>query len=138
MSNNFARYPSLTAGKYEFQVKAINENVIESEDTAILQITILAPIRQKWWFWLLMMTLFVLISGLLVFWHFMVMEKRNRIEEELRELQLAALKVQTNPHFIFNALNSIQEFILLDKKKLAYQYLGKFVDFMRLTIGYEQ
>lgn len=133
-SNNFARYPSLPAGKYEFQVKAINEDGIESEATAILQITILAPIWQKWWFWLLMMFLFVLILGLLAFWRFKVLEKRNQIEKELRESQLASLKVQMNPHFIFNALNSIQEFILLNEKKLANQYLGKFADLMRLTL----
>jgi len=36
-----------------------------------------------------------------------------------------------NPHFIFNALNSIQEYILLNKKNLASDYLGKFADLIR-------
>jgi len=39
-----------------------------------------------------------------------------------------------NPHFIFNALNSIQEFILLSDKKMANSYLGKFADLMRLIL----
>jgi LytS/YehU family sensor histidine kinase len=52
----------------------------------------------------------------------------------MRQSQLAALQVQMNPHFIFNALNSIQEFILLNEKRLANEYLGKFADLMRVTL----
>ena len=40
-----------------------------------------------------------------------------------------------NPHFIFNALNSIQEFILLNKSNLASSYLGKFADLMRAYLN---
>jgi LytS/YehU family sensor histidine kinase len=36
-----------------------------------------------------------------------------------------------NPHFIFNALNSIQDFIMLSEKENAQLYLGKFARLMR-------
>ncbi len=36
-----------------------------------------------------------------------------------------------NPHFIFNALNSIQDYIVLNQKNLASDYLGKFADLIR-------
>ena len=52
----------------------------------------------------------------------------------MRSSQLSALKVQMNPHFIFNALNSIQEYILTNEKKLANSFLGKFSDLMRLYL----
>jgi ligand-binding sensor domain-containing protein len=133
-SNNFARYPSLPSGKYEFQVKAINEDGIESEGTAVLQIRVLPPFWQTWWFLGLCL---IGIIGLLsiIFWlRLRLIERRNRIEQALRQSQLAALQVQMNPHFIFNALNSIQEFILLNEKRLANEYLGKFADLMRLTL----
>lgn len=39
-----------------------------------------------------------------------------------------------NPHFMFNALNSIQEFILLNDSKQANMYMGKFADMMRLIL----
>ncbi|MEQ1625723.1 MAG: histidine kinase, partial [Sediminibacterium sp.] len=48
--------------------------------------------------------------------------------------QLSALKAQMNPHFMFNALNSIQEIILMNNKREANMYLGKFADLMRITL----
>lgn len=58
-------------------------------------------------------------------------QKRLAIEKQYRDSELKALKSQMNPHFIFNALNSIQEYILLNKKNLASDYLGKFADLIR-------
>ena len=58
-------------------------------------------------------------------------QKRLALEKQYRESELKALKSQMNPHFIFNALNSIQEYIILNKKNLASDYLGKFADLIR-------
>ncbi len=58
-------------------------------------------------------------------------QKRLALEKQYRDSELKALKAQMNPHFIFNALNSIQEYIILNKKDLAGDYLGKFADLMR-------
>ncbi|KOY87405.1 hypothetical protein AD998_15800 [bacterium 336/3] len=133
-SNNFARYPSLPSGKYEFQVKAINEDGMESEGTAIMQIEIQTPFWKKIWFILTAILVFLTIIASIVWWRLKLIQRKNSIEQSLRESQLAALKVQMNPHFIFNALNSIQEFILLNEKRLANEFLGKFSDLMRLTL----
>jgi LytS/YehU family sensor histidine kinase len=54
--------------------------------------------------------------------------------DDIRNSQLSALKAQMNPHFIFNVLNSIQEIVLLNDKKQANNYLGKFSDLMRLIL----
>lgn len=59
-------------------------------------------------------------------------------EAELREArlqqtesELKALKAQMNPHFIFNALNSIQEIFFLGEKRLANKHLSRFSMLMR-------
>ncbi len=39
-----------------------------------------------------------------------------------------------NPHFIFNALNSIQSYIYFNKRMLAVDYLSKFASLMRLYL----
>lgn len=61
--------------------------------------------------------------------------KRLQIENQFKESELKAIKAQMNPHFMFNALNSIQEYIILNKKDLASDYLGKFADLMRLYLN---
>ncbi len=63
-------------------------------------------------------------------------QKRLVIEKQYRESELKALKSQMNPHFIFNALNSIQEYIVLNKKNLASDYLGKFADLIRTYLDH--
>ena len=65
-------------------------------------------------------------------------QKRLEIEKQYRESELKALRSQMNPHFVFNALNSIQEFIMLNEKKLAGKYLGKFADLMRTYLNHSQ
>ncbi|MEO9741247.1 MAG: histidine kinase [Ekhidna sp.] len=58
-------------------------------------------------------------------------QKRLALEKQYRESELKALKSQMNPHFIFNALNSIQEFIVTNKKDEASDYLSQFAGLIR-------
>lgn len=60
--------------------------------------------------------------------------KRLTVENQYKDSELKAIKAQMNPHFMFNALNSIQEYIILNEKELASDYLGKFADLMRLYL----
>ena len=41
-----------------------------------------------------------------------------------------------NPHFVFNALNSVQDLILQNDIRESNIYLGKFADLMRKTLDY--
>lgn len=55
-------------------------------------------------------------------------------QKEAAEMQLKALRAQMNPHFIFNALNSIQRYILQSDVDRAETYLDKFAKLMRLIL----
>jgi hypothetical protein len=146
--NNFALFNSLSPGEYTFEVYAINEDGIESKNPAKLSFSIKNPYWQTWWFYAIIAFGAILILTLLFYLRIQFINRRNllqrknveleleksNIEKELRTSQLSALKVQMNPHFIFNALNSIQEYILTNEKKLANSYLGKFSDLMRLYL----
>ena len=67
-------------------------------------------------------------------------EKKEREAELLRlqatKLQLKALRAQMNPHFVFNALNSIQSFISVNNVSEASKYLSKFASLMRQSLEY--
>ncbi|WP_418501991.1 sensor histidine kinase [Flagellimonas sp.] len=65
-------------------------------------------------------------------------EERERLiqmKEEMVELKFRTLSSQLNPHFVFNALNSIQYFVTSEKKKLAMEYLSMFSKLIRFYLG---
>lgn len=65
-------------------------------------------------------------------------QKRLEVEKQFRASELKALRSQMNPHFVFNALNSIQEYIMTNERKLAGKYLGKFADLMRIYLDHSR
>ena len=62
-------------------------------------------------------------------------ENRLQLEQQTRVSELKALQAQMNPHFVFNALNSIQDLILLQDIRNSNKYLGKFSDLIRRVLG---
>jgi len=54
-----------------------------------------------------------------------------QVESDLRESRMKAIRSQLNPHFIFNALNSIQFLFYSGDKKTASQFMGDFATLMR-------
>lgn len=65
-------------------------------------------------------------------------QSRLELEQQTRAAELKAIRSQMNPHFVFNALNSIQEYIMTNERKLAGKYLGKFADLMRVYLQHSQ
>ena len=53
------------------------------------------------------------------------------MQREMVELEQKALRLQMNPHFIFNVMNSIQDYILKNDARSAQRYLTKFAKLVR-------
>ena len=60
------------------------------------------------------------------------------INEQLAEARLSALQAQMNPHFVFNALNSIKRMILEGDNDRASRYLSKFAQMIRMTLNHSR
>lgn len=60
------------------------------------------------------------------------------INEQLAEARLSALQAQMNPHFVFNALNSIKRMILDGDNEMASRYLSKFALMIRMTLEHSK
>mgnify|MGYP001164690620 CR=1 FL=1 len=66
-------------------------------------------------------------------------QQKDEIEQKTEALnkqaaEISKYRTQMNPHFIFNALNSVQHFILKENKNSALDYLNDFSRLMRLTL----
>jgi ligand-binding sensor domain-containing protein len=125
---------NISSGDYKFQIKVYAYDNKWPERIKDLEIVILPPFWQSWWF--------ITTMGLLVAAGAYAVHKRrlNQVKEkatidrQLMELEMKALHAQMNPHFIFNCLNSIKEMILHDEKQNASRYLSKFAHLIRITL----
>ncbi len=56
------------------------------------------------------------------------------LKQKIAEVQMQVLRTQMNPHFIFNSLNSIENFMMQNEKWLASDYLNKFTRLVRTIL----
>ncbi|MDR7211623.1 histidine kinase [Flavobacterium piscis] len=139
---NFVNFNSLPSREYVFEIRTKSSNGSEYVSEKIV-FEINQPYWKKWWF---VLVIFLIALGLIILFYrnkLAVKEKEKELalknakfESELAVLKLENLKSQMNPHFIFNALNSIQEYIVLNQKNLASSYLAKFADLIRAYLDH--
>ena len=136
---------ALPPGKYDLILFAINKAGIESKVPAEFSFSIQKPYWQEWWFVLLIVLSAIAIAALT--WRLrlsivrreyelenarLAEEKRSlKLENELSEVEQHALRLQMNPHFIFNALNSIKGYYAEKKVAEADEYLSRFAKILR-------
>ncbi|MEO7308547.1 MAG: histidine kinase [Ferruginibacter sp.] len=129
-SSDFVSFVNLPAGEYTFKVKTRLPNTSWSSP-AIIEFEIKKAFWETWWFRLLV----VMIAAFLIVSVFQYRLKQVRSKAELKnklqELESKALKAQMNPHFIFNAMNSIQSLIINNRTVEAGNYISKFAKLMR-------
>ncbi len=131
-------YSNISPGCYTFMVRSCNEDGVWNKTPAKFTFTILTPLWRKWWFIALCGISFL---GLLYFAYrkriaaiklkAKAQQEQLQLEKELSELEHKALRLQMNPHFLFNALNSIQSLIGTNNEQEARYYLAKFSSLMR-------
>lgn len=140
-------YKSLSPGKYQFDIRAINKAGVVSE-TRCYTFEILPPFWRALWFRLAVLILFFLSIGFL--WRLRLRYVRKKYEHEnktirlkmenvafekkLAELEQQAFRQQMNPHFIFNALNTIKGYYAENDVKKANDYISKFSKLLRTIL----
>lgn len=76
-------------------------------------------------------TIFIFIA-ILVYRNTKAKNRANQL------LHLKNLRAQMNPHFIFNSLNSVNNYIAKSNERAANKYLAKFSRLMRMVLDYSQ
>ncbi len=136
------QYTNLPNGNYTFQVYSLNNNKIKSAIPATFSFTILKPFWFTWWFILIEIILLGVFVYLIIQWRVNKIKKNEEektlINQKLAEFQMTAVRAQMNPHFVFNAISSIQHYILTNDKYNSYDYLAKFSRLIRNVLDNSQ
>lgn len=134
---NILDYASFPSGTYTLELYGINAFGVKS-NVARLHITVEKPFYFETWFIVLVVALLVA-----VIWFGLnrrikkIMQRESEkttLQKEISDLEQLALRSQMNPHFIFNCLNSIQQYVF-DKNVIdANRFISEFSSLIRQTL----
>jgi ligand-binding sensor domain-containing protein/uncharacterized membrane protein len=149
-NSNRVEFNALQSGNYTFQIRAVTSNGVSTVLSRDFEIK--EAFFYKTWFQLIIMFLISIVMFIVFRWRINRINKRHylekkqietqrekeRIERKLAELQERALRNQMNPHFVFNALNTIKGFYAENDVARAGNYLQKFSKLLRVMLTVDE
>ncbi len=130
---NRFKISDISSGEYDIHINYKTKDGRVSPSVTF-QLKVERPWWRTWWFWgASFISLFGLFYGrerFLKFWA----DEEQRHTKKIVELELRTLQLQMNPHFIFNALNSIQSYVMTHDAITANSYLSKFANLIRMFL----
>ena len=136
--NRLAVYASLNPGHYTFKVKA--RNLISGKELKPVgyTFTIATPWWRQWWFYLLIVVFILWAGWSVILYRTRIIKveeaRKTKIQKQLAEVEITALQSQMNPHFVFNSINSIQDYIMNDDTDATLNYLSDFSYVLRQAL----
>lgn len=134
VDNGRLSFNNLAPGEYTLTVKGSNKLTGLFTNTDALILTVLPYWYQSLWFKALAGVVFLVLIFLAVRWRIAHIHHEAAFKQRITDTELQALRAQMNPHFIFNSLNSIENFIMKNEKWLASDYLNKFARLFRMIL----
>ncbi len=129
---------NLQNGHYQLSIAAKNKLTGTITYSSLLKFEITKPFWETYWFWFLNFSS-IAITTLLIY-----KRKVRRIKEQEKlktilndrivKTRMEALQSQMNPHFTFNAMNSIQNYIIDSNIDDALMYMAEFSKLIRQTL----
>lgn len=137
-SDRHVQYTSLPSGHHTFEVYAKGSSENWSKTSVTISFNIAPPYWETWWF-ILSVTLSVIgLITALVRYRFKQLKREAQLQMALNESQQQALSARMNPHFIFNALNSIKTYVLENDVIKSNDYIARFGKLMRQILDQSQ
>ncbi|MDX1409803.1 MAG: histidine kinase, partial [Saprospiraceae bacterium] len=135
-SNKLVTLPDLSPGDYAFAVKAGAPATDAPARTLLVHVP--TPLHQRPWF--IAIVILAVLLGIYAWYRSRIRRIQRReaekteINKRFAQLELKALRSQMNPHFMFNSLNSIKDFILHARPEKAAEYLSDFAHLIRMIL----
>ena len=127
-------FTGLAPGDYVLHVKAATRFGVWSGHTLDFRIREKPAFWQTSWFKSLMFFIAGLIIFAIVYYQFSRVKKEAALKQQRAEAEMAALRAQMNPHFIFNCMNTIDAYIHKNRHHEASEFLHEFSDLMRMVL----
>jgi hypothetical protein len=125
------QFHDLGPREYIFELSTSNFSGTSTSETIQTKFWIKPAFWQTWWFKLILILLFSALIALIWRWRLNNIRFQNNLRERLIESRQHALAAQMNPHFVFNALNSVERYILENDQMKAIAFIGKFSQLIR-------
>lgn len=131
---NTVEFVALEPGDYTFEVQAQNENGVWSVSPATFSFVIVPAFWETGWFLAAIIVVGGLLMYLLLMLRFRTIRRRDLLREQALIFRQQALASQMNPHFVFNALNTIQSLVLKENKTKALDMFSAFATLLRKSL----
>jgi sensor histidine kinase YesM len=127
----------LTGGTHKIEISASADNILWSDNTVLDIIKEEKLSEKKALYWLITVGALLLVTLISMVWIKRVKvkaKKRLTEEQQVNLLKHQAMNSLLSPHFIFNSLTSIQNYINTNNSLKASEYLAKFSRLIRMII----
>jgi LytS/YehU family sensor histidine kinase len=129
-------YYNLPPGEYRFMAYALNNSGIRSSVPVHYSFSILPPFWKRNWFIAIITLVIIITLWLLVRNYLSRFRREETYRRSMAELEISAIRAQMNPHFIFNAINSIYNFVLTADRKASASYVARFARLIRNVLEF--
>jgi len=128
----------IAPGNYDLIIQAGNH--LGQWQSKSLEFNVIAqpPFYKANWFYVLIGLLIVAIMIAINRYLLHRQRKEAEYQQQLKEAEMLTLRTQMNPHFMFNTLNSINSFIIENKREAASGYLTTFSKLMRSILEFSK
>ncbi|HRH59996.1 MAG TPA: histidine kinase, partial [Chitinophagaceae bacterium] len=137
--NSPITFNSLSSGKYQFQVFAENKFGVTSNIIKI-PFEVEQHIWELPWVRILLLIFILLLLWNIARWRIRVVRKKSDEKistmQHINMLEQMSLQAQMNPHFIFNSLNSIQQYVIDKDVEGANKFITDFSKLIRKTLEF--
>lgn len=135
LTGNELSITELPPGNYQLNIFAISTDGEKSRTAFVLPIIITPLFWQTWWSYSVIIVVIILLLGGMIYKRVSFVKKQIQLKTDLKRYRDRALRNQMSPHFIYNSLNSIQNFMLKNDSVTSVSFLSKFSRLMRLTFN---
>ncbi|MFZ1677335.1 MAG: histidine kinase, partial [Saprospiraceae bacterium] len=131
--NKSVSFSQLKPATYSFQVRS-RQTGMEWSDITNFSFMIQKPFWDRTWFRIIILLGVASLVACVFRIRLKQERKKGEIKSQLLELEMRALRAQMNPHFIYNALNSIQSLVATNQTMSANKYISKFARLLRQVL----